>query len=1068
MTSLYSYQKNSVLITTSYGQLSTDNSISQLPFTNKNNRRLTIKSNCSFKDDVNTSMSKQVKLKSQGEFKIRGKSQIHIDNFNIASQQVTNPNQDEYYGAYKDFVKIDDIIRYKNVNPNIYIKLLSKGESCNLLPKTLGIFRNQEQMLLQGKLTDPKYFDMFLESLSSEPYENIKELDLSSNYLGPHQLQKLSKIIPESVETLLLTNSAFSKFHIIGINHMIQNRIINLQLQKNNIADSGLILLLDGLQQHQLLRILNISDNRIGDKYMEQFGEYVKKAQNLQELYLQYNLISGRGGVNLFKGLIKNTTLKVLDLSFNHLGESSDCTSNICRIIQRPLQELVHIDLSHNKFTQNEIIQISADLACNQIIYGFHIEGHGNYKVNSRGFLVEGDEFKVKQEIQESQKDLDFLNDFKINKFMRRSGVFEEVVQQNIIRKNGMRQIQGASIVSNKTNDICWICQGWIEIKYTYTIQKSGKIESYPIFIHFEFEDYRPTLMEDQEGYFQVYKMCPPNTLIRYFFSNPIQGIIACAKDQPMTQTLIDSQLRKFGIPIKYSDGSTFITHQLPYVNYRNTQSPQLVIDQERHYLPKVLSKPRAPEKIVQIEQNLIKVNWSIKDSFFKDFQQTSVDFYQKMMEFDLQQSKIFQYVDKKDEFKQLLLPYYPFIVQYYKFLASQSSNGQFPKIEDKGIKFLNEKIKKYISLSDWTLMLVSTQTVKDSKEKFIHDLGLVRFQFLEIIIRIAQNQQLKIDKCIEYIFNFILKIENGQDWREQRYWNQVMDLTIGQKYPLLNALFLLTQSLSFKKVLKQDKFISLIDFKNLFIISDLLESQISEQEIQQVFLYSKQLYIDELTSSDHFEMRFIEFVESLARIADIISPISPHIKDKELNQAQRQTLPLYLKFEGLLYIMFHRLKGKLNQLGFGGLEQTVVNTTVLTSSEIKKRGINIQLVDDSDSESDSEEIIRQKGKSLMNQPDIMIQKLLSQSIMPIEQFKLSPNKISVFEKRQTIKYGEPINQIKSITQADQAQKIIDQYLLDTSSPLTKIKVNQKRQKLQLFDFKIQSQMEYMYDTINE
>ena len=41
-------------------------------------------------------------------------------------------------------------------------------------------------MLLQGKLTDPKYFDMFLESLSSEPYENIKELDLSSNYLGPN------------------------------------------------------------------------------------------------------------------------------------------------------------------------------------------------------------------------------------------------------------------------------------------------------------------------------------------------------------------------------------------------------------------------------------------------------------------------------------------------------------------------------------------------------------------------------------------------------------------------------------------------------------------------------------------------------------------------------------------------------------------------------------------------------------------------------------------------------------------------------------------------------------------
>lgn len=116
------------------------------------------------------------------------------------------------------------------MSPNIYIKLLSKGESSNLLPKTLGLFKNQEHLQLQGKLTDPKYFDMFLESLSSESCDNIKELDLSSNNLSPHQLMKLAKFIPESVEKLLLTNSGFSKFHVIGVNSLIQNRITNLQL----------------------------------------------------------------------------------------------------------------------------------------------------------------------------------------------------------------------------------------------------------------------------------------------------------------------------------------------------------------------------------------------------------------------------------------------------------------------------------------------------------------------------------------------------------------------------------------------------------------------------------------------------------------------------------------------------------------------------------------------------------------------------------------------------------------------------------------------------------------------
>lgn len=46
-----------------------------------------------------------------------------------------------------------------------------------------------------------------------------------------------------------------------------------------------------------------------------------------------------------------------------------------------------------------------------------------------------------------------------------------------------------------------------------------------PIFIHFEFDDYKPYLMTHLNGEFFFVKMCPPNQSIKYFFTNPILGI---------------------------------------------------------------------------------------------------------------------------------------------------------------------------------------------------------------------------------------------------------------------------------------------------------------------------------------------------------------------------------------------------------------------------------------------------------------------------------------------------------------------------------------------------------------
>jgi hypothetical protein len=52
-----------------------------------------------------------------------------------------------------------------------------------------------------------------------------------------------------------------------------------------------------------------------------------------------------------FKALTKNTTLKVLDLSFNRLN----CAVDISVMLGKPHPELVHMDLSYNRLSATEL-----------------------------------------------------------------------------------------------------------------------------------------------------------------------------------------------------------------------------------------------------------------------------------------------------------------------------------------------------------------------------------------------------------------------------------------------------------------------------------------------------------------------------------------------------------------------------------------------------------------------------------------------------------------------------------------------------------------------------------------
>lgn len=65
---------------------------------------------------------------------------------------------------------------------------------------------------------------------------------------------------------------------------------------------------------------------------------------------------------------------------------------------------------------------------------------------------------------------------------------------------------------------MCWICEGWSEKRFEWKSGISGHHFKEPVYIHFDFDEYRPWLMVKGYEEFYIWKMIPPGKS-HYFFS---------------------------------------------------------------------------------------------------------------------------------------------------------------------------------------------------------------------------------------------------------------------------------------------------------------------------------------------------------------------------------------------------------------------------------------------------------------------------------------------------------------------------------------------------------------------
>lgn len=93
-----------------------------------------------------------------------------------------------------------------------------------------------------------------------------------------------------------------------------------------------------------------------------------------------------------------------------------------------------------------------------------------------------------------------------------------------------------------------------------------------------------------------------------------------------------------------------------------------------------------------------------------------------------------------------------------------------------------------------------------------------------------------------------------------------------------------------------------------------LVSDKVTERDLNQAFNLSMMTQVDEISKSRHLQMHIIEFMEALARISDVLSPI-PYGFEKEVETwppEKLQNLDVSIKLEGLLVGIYKKISDKL------------------------------------------------------------------------------------------------------------------------------------------------------------
>ncbi|XP_066465112.1 ribonuclease inhibitor-like [Eleutherodactylus coqui] len=234
--------------------------------------------------------------------------------------------------------------------------------SCTQLAS--GIRNNQSLKILDlsnNRLYGPQFSDL-MDALSNPPC-GIEKLNLGYNYLPDTACTQLASGIRnnQSLKILDLTGSHLSGPHFSDLMDALSSpacRIEKLKLTGNNLPDTSCTQLASGIRNNQSLKTLDLSGNHLsGPHFSDLMDALSSPACRIEELQLMGNNLAGTSCTQLASGIRNSQSLKILDLSLNHL--SGPHFSDLMAALSSPACRIEKLNLLSCRLSNNEKKKLS-------------------------------------------------------------------------------------------------------------------------------------------------------------------------------------------------------------------------------------------------------------------------------------------------------------------------------------------------------------------------------------------------------------------------------------------------------------------------------------------------------------------------------------------------------------------------------------------------------------------------------------------------------------------------------------------------------------------------------------
>ncbi|CAI2364873.1 unnamed protein product [Moneuplotes crassus] len=841
------------------------------------------------KKNANVSFSdiespKQRCIKGDGEFL---KTMYGQETYNINEVSVRvdfdsdhSESEDDYFGGILSKNQFFD--RYKNMSKidrnkeSPHLEYIKSCQEQGIVAMPYGMTKKKgkaNELMLNDFLMGDKYAEAVSKIL---PF--IKEplpLNLRNNRLTQKGVDTIIGCWNENIREFDISlNPGIKK---LDYRKLIGNRnfnLTNLALEGNRFGDKNIHDLCEAVLSRPILKVLNLSQNMITSKGGKSLAELIRYSDSIEELYLRWNFIRPRGGVEIIEALKENKSLITLEMSFNPLGENkkplkkpiidkseydpnmiadqdaskllSKNYHNIAAKIGEMFEvndTLLHADFSQCGFNIYECREIAEGLKRNHTLLGLHFMSQP-MNVNALGFLKEAD-------------------------------IDSAAIHLNT--KFGGNNETGFAInekIKLHSTSNCWVCEGWSKVTFKLDPKKVNnppKESMTPkdkVYLNLSIDNFEPDPMEFDEstGTYSLDRMTPAIKM-EYFFT--INGVQKYLTNKPKKEPEDND------IDIVFAN---VVTNKI-----------KKKVKLSHDYLLSLDCFPR-PVRPGWPDDEKEEPKWDFEKSVFFGYKPDNDEILAKCFDYDWAHCKIpniIKNLTEQAKVQKYLKANYGPIREVYKYFAGVSPCSNVPCISQNAfIEIINKTNiidQKELKLSDIDLEFTATKAGNKKNKLNPDKWWLVRYQLMEILVRIALKKYYKPskegrtsekiteseavvklfeDKLLPHFYNY-----NCHKWRLAHLWCQEIDEAFQEHLDEIDLLFKLNSGKYCKP--GKSKFMSLDEFSQMITNSGILESKsLGSGEIGSLFNVSMMTQVKELEFERHMEMNFLEFVEAVCRVA--------------------------------------------------------------------------------------------------------------------------------------------------------------------------------------------------------